>query len=124
MVSVSNVAYKSNLEPKRIHTEQTEEQTQTLVKRKRVTTGEKIIVAMAIVVVAVIAFQIIRVQASIYDVNQSVETTESKLSDQEKNNADLKVQANDLGRYERILQKAKEKGLKLDGDNVKVVDGK
>ncbi|MHC5251425.1 cell division protein FtsL [Listeria kieliensis] len=121
---MSNVAYKSNLEPKRIHTEQTEEQKQILVKRKRVTTGEKIIVAMAIVVVAVIAFQIIRVQASIYDVNQSVETTESKLSDQEKNNADLKVQANDLGRYERILQKAKEKGLKLDGDNVKVVDGK
>lgn len=124
MVYVSNVAYKSNLEPKRIHTEQTEEQKQILVKRKRVTTGEKIIVAIAIVVVAVIAFQIIRVQASIYDVNQSVETTESKLSDQEKNNADLKVQANDLGRYERILQKAKEKGLKLDGDNVKVVDGK
>lgn len=124
MVYVSNVAYKSNLEPKRIHTEHTEEQKQILVKRKRVTTGEKIIVAIAIVVVAVIAFQIIRVQASIYDVNQSVETTESKLSDQEKNNADLKVQANDLGRYERILQKAKEKGLKLDGDNVKVVDGK
>ncbi|EUJ19705.1 cell division protein FtsL [Listeria aquatica] len=121
---MSNVAYKSNLEPKRIHTEHTEEQKQILVKRKRVTTGEKIIVAIAIVVVAVIAFQIIRVQASIYDVNQSVETTESKLSDQEKNNADLKVQVNDLGRYERILQKAKEKGLKLDGDNVKVVDGK
>ncbi|EAE4820690.1 cell division protein FtsL, partial [Listeria monocytogenes] len=29
----------------------------------------------------------------------------------------------DLGRYERILKIAKEKGLKLDGDNVKVVDG-
>ncbi|EUJ32071.1 cell division protein FtsL [Listeria floridensis FSL S10-1187] len=80
--------------------------------------------AIAVVVLAVAAYQIISVQTSIYSINQNIETTQAKLSDQEKNNDDLKVQVNDLGRYERILQKAKEKGLKLDGDNVKVVDGK
>lgn len=38
---MSNVAYKSNLEPKRVHNEEIEEQKQLLVKRKKITTGEK-----------------------------------------------------------------------------------
>ncbi|EUJ60392.1 cell division protein FtsL [Listeria fleischmannii FSL S10-1203] len=80
--------------------------------------------SLLVFAIAIFAISIISVQTSIYSVNKSIEASEEKLLSQQKTNDDLKVQVNDLGRYERILKLAKEKGLSLNGDNVKVVDGK
>lgn len=121
--NMSNVAYKSNLEPKRVHRE-VEQPKKEILKRGRITLGEKLIALIAVFAIAIFAISIISVQTSIYSVNKSIEASEEKLLSQQKTNDDLKVQVNDLGRYERILKLAKEKGLSLNGDNVKVVDGK
>ncbi len=120
---MSNFAYKPIQEPKRIHKE-VEQPKKAILKRGKVTLFEKLIALMAIVAIAIFAFSIISVQTSIYSVNKDIEASEEKLAAQQKTNDDLKVQVNDLGRYERILKMAKEKGLSLNGDNVKVVDGK
>ena len=46
---------------------------------------------------------------------------QTSIEEQEKRNRDLYVQAKELSTYERILAKAKELGLTLNENNVKVV---
>ncbi|WP_163654368.1 cell division protein FtsL [Listeria sp. PSOL-1] len=118
---MSNVAYKSHLEREQIHTEKPKKQ---ILKRGQVTLGEKIIIVVAALVIAFLAFQIIGMQASMYNVNKDIQASEAKVTDQQKQNSELNTQVKDLSKYERILKKAKEKGLKLNENNVKVVGGK
>ncbi|WP_099222354.1 cell division protein FtsL [Listeria costaricensis] len=120
---MSNVAYKPNIEREHVHTRQPEPKKQIL-RRGKITLGEKMIIITAVVVIAFFAFKMVSVQASIYNVNKDIQTSEEKIVDQKKTNEDLKVQEKQLSSYDRVLDKAKKDGLKLDGDNVKVVDGK
>ncbi|MBC1918111.1 cell division protein FtsL [Listeria booriae] len=121
----NNVAYKTNVEPKRVHREAPQPQPKKeILKRGKITLGEKLIVSIFVVVIAVFAFKIIGVQAQIYSVNQGIQEQQTNVDKQVKANEDLSSEVADLSRYERVWQKAKELGLKLDPDNVKVVEGK
>ncbi|EUJ45151.1 cell division protein FtsL [Paenilisteria rocourtiae] len=121
----NNVAYKTNVEPKRVHRETPQPQPKKqILKRGKITLGEKLIASVFIIVIAVFAFKIIHVQAQVYSLNQGIQEKQAEVDKQVKANEDLSAEVADLSRYERVWQKAKELGLKLDPDNVKVVEGK
>jgi cell division protein FtsL len=91
-------------------------------RRAYITPGEKVLSLVFVVFICFMAVKIITVQASIYDVNKDIQTTQQSLKEQDKANKDLKMQISELSRYERIWEKAKGLGLKLNDKNVKVVE--
>lgn len=90
-------------------------------KRFWLTPGEK---GLGLIFGAVVCFgavQMISAQASIYEVNRDIQLMEINIGEQQKVNNDLKMQVSELSTYERIWEKARELGLKLNENNVKVV---
>lgn len=83
--------------------------------------GEKILSVAFCAALCFGAVQILSNQAAIYDTNKSIQVTASQIQDQKKVNNDLEMQVEELSTYERILAKAKELGLNLNENNVKVV---
>jgi cell division protein FtsL len=88
------------------------------------TPGEKVLGLLFGAVVCFGSVQIISAQASIYEVNKDILTMETTISEHQKVNTDLKTQVSELSTYEHILDKARELGLKLNENNVKVVRDK
>ena len=72
--------------------------------------------------IAFFAVKIISTQADIYTINREIVSVESKIEDQTKANKDLTDQVSELSTYDRIWEKAKELGLTLKDQNVKVVE--
>ena len=93
----------------------------TLPKR-RVTKGEKILWSMAAITLLILSIMIVGKQAHIYENTKAVSDLEQKISTAEKTNKDLQVQVQDLQQPERIINFAKENGLKLNTNNVKLVN--
>ncbi len=91
-------------------------------RRSIITPGEKILVGIFAMVFCFLAVHIVSTQAAIYDVNKEVQQVETSIEKQEKANSDLQLQVSELSTYERILEKAKELGLNLKEQNVKVVE--
>lgn len=91
------------------------------VKKVWLTPGEKILGLMFSAMVCFGAVQIISTQADIYQVNKEIQQTEVAIKEQQKINNDYKEQISELSTYERIWEKAKQLGLVLNEDNVKVV---
>lgn len=83
--------------------------------------GEKILGMTFCVALCFGAVQIVSNQASIYEVNKDIQETSALIQTQTRVNADLGMQVEELSTYERIWAKAKELGLKLNENNVKVV---
>lgn len=83
--------------------------------------GEKILGLTFCVALCFGAVQIVSNQASIYEINKDIQETSALIQTQERVNADLGMQVEELSTYERIWAKAKELGLKLNENNVKVV---
>lgn len=107
------------------------QQTQNVVMPKKakrksmgITPGEKLLGLAFAGMLCFGATQIISTQAKIYQVNKNIQEVQSSITDQQKVNGDLKVQVSELSTYERIWTKAKEMGLVLNENNVKVVQGK
>jgi len=122
---LSNLARKQQyLEPQRKPNTQTVPQTQPVHTRRSITLGEKMLGVLLIAFVAVMAIKVISTQAAIYKVNRSIQDVQSSIQNQKKVNNDLKTQVSDLSQYDRIKKKAEELGLKLNENNVKVVEGK
>jgi cell division protein FtsL len=93
-------------------------------KRKikiRLTLGEKLLFFSFILFALYSSITIVSNQFTLYEVNKEVQELEAKIQEQEKHNQDLRVQVQELSTYERILAKAKELGLTLNENNVKVV---
>ncbi|GMB08558.1 cell division protein FtsL [Thermolongibacillus altinsuensis] len=91
-------------------------------KRKiRLTLGEKLLFFSFILFALYSSITIVSNQFTIYEINKEVQQLEVKIQEQEKHNRDLQVQVQELSTYERILAKAKELGLTLNENNVKVV---
>ncbi|MEW9050371.1 MAG: cell division protein FtsL [Neobacillus sp.] len=99
---------------------------QSIVKTKKywLTPGEKIIGLVFTGMVCFGAVQLISNQAEIYQVNKEIQTLQSQVVEQQKVNSDLEVQVSELSTYERIWEKAKQMGLVLNENNVKVVQEK
>jgi cell division protein FtsL len=89
--------------------------------RFSISPGEKI---LGIVFCAALCFgatYIISNQAAIYEINKDIQETSADIQSQKKVNTDLSMQVEELSTYERIWAKAKELGLNLNENNVKVV---
>jgi cell division protein FtsL len=93
-------------------------------KRSWLTPGEKVIGLLFGTLICFGAVQMISAQASIYEVNKEIASMEKTIGEQEKVNNDLKMQVSELSTYERIWEKARDLGLKLNENNVKVVRDK
>lgn len=87
----------------------------------QVTPGEKLIWIIFAALLCFGAVQVISAQSEIYKVNKDIQEVKSSITDMEKVNGDLKVQVKELSNYDRIMLKAKELGLMLNENNVKVV---
>lgn len=83
--------------------------------------GEKIIGITFCAALCFGAVHIISNQVAIYEINKDIQVTTAQIQSQERVNADLKMQVEELSTYERIWEKAKALGLKLNENNVKVV---
>lgn len=94
-------------------------------KRKKsiITAQEKILYIAFVVIVSVLAVTILHKQSSIQQTSMEIQKIETQITEIEKENVDLKVQVSELSTYERIWEKAKELGLTLNENNVKVVPG-
>jgi cell division protein FtsL len=93
-------------------------------KRIWITPGEKGLGLIFGAMVCFGAFHMISAQASIYEVNKDIVSMEKTIGEQKKVNNDLKMQVSELSTYERIWEKARDLGLKLNENNVKVVRDK
>jgi cell division protein FtsL len=110
--------------------QQKEQQMQEIHKQKKsvkkswLTPGEKFLSLAFAGMVCLGAVQMISNQAKIYKVNKDIQGVEDSIKNQQKVNGDLKVQVSELSNYKRISDKAKQMGLELNENNVKVVQGK
>jgi cell division protein FtsL len=103
---------------------QVETRLQPVKRRAQITLGEKIIASIFVLFVVFMGVRIVSTEAAIYNVNKSIENTKTTIQSKNKVTDDLKMQVSELSRYDRIYEKAKELGLKLDENNVKVVENK
>lgn len=90
-------------------------------RRLRLTLAEKLLIVSFLLFVFYAAVHTVSTQAQIYELNKDVQKLESAIDEQKKENNDLYVEVQRLSSYERILQKAKELGLSLNENHVKVV---
>lgn len=100
------------------------EQSHVKTKKHWLTPGEKIIGVVFTGLFCFGAVHLISNQAEIYQVNSDIQEVQASIKEQEKVNSDLKIQVSELSTYERIWEKAKEMGLVLNENNVKVVHEK
>ncbi|SDM04091.1 cell division protein FtsL [Bacillus sp. OK048] len=101
-------------------------QERSIVKTRKhwLTPGEKVIGLVFTGLVCFGAVHLISNQAGIYQVNKDIQEVQTSISELKKENNDLHVQVSELSKYERILEKAKQMGLVLNENNVKVVHEK
>jgi cell division protein FtsL len=106
--------------------QQKQEQSRDTVRKKSFgfSPGEKILGLTFCAAICFGSVQIISNQAAIYEINAEIQETSRIIQNQKKVNADLAMQVEELSTYERIWAKAKELGLKLNENNVKVVQDK
>ena len=120
---MSNLARK--IQQQQQQEKETIQNTSTVtIKKYWLSPGEKVIGLLFAGMVCFGAVHIIANQSQIYQVNKGVQETTTSIEEQKKVINDLKVQVSDLSQYSRIEAKAKEMGLKLNQNNVKVVPNK
>ncbi|MBD8003930.1 cell division protein FtsL [Bacillus norwichensis] len=104
---------------------QQKEVQKTAVRRHvKISPGEKLLYLLLAAFIIFMAVKIITVQAAVYDTNIEVQDVERNIQKHEKVNDDLAMQVDELSRYERVWKKAKELGLNLNENNVKVVENR
>ncbi|MDZ5470694.1 cell division protein FtsL [Bacillus sp. 31A1R] len=119
---MSNLARKLQQEQEQV--QQTQYQTVQAPKKSnkfKLSPGEKVLGLTFCAIVCYGAVTIIGNQSDIYQVNKDIQSTKVAIQEQTRANNDLEMQVSELKTYERIWAKAKELGLKLSEDNVKVV---
>jgi len=92
--------------------------------RKRVSSGEKLIFVLFSTIIVLFSSMILHTQSQINDVNREVQVLDRSILEIKKENTDLAIEVKEKSTYERVWEKAKELGLDLDKNNVKVVSGR
>ncbi|QFT88772.1 Cell division protein FtsL [Bacillus sp. THAF10] len=90
-------------------------------KQAKITLGEKVLGCMFVGMVAFTSLTIVNNHVEIYHVNREIQTMEGSIESQLKTNRELELRVAEESSYEVILEKAKELGLTLNGNNVKNV---
>lgn len=83
--------------------------------------GEKVLGLVFAGVLCLGGVNMVSNQAAIYELNKEIQDTKVTIQEQKKVNGDLEMQVSELSTYERIWEKAKALGLKLNENNVKAV---
>ena len=104
--------------------QQKEVQITKVQRHVKIRPGEKVLYLLLAAFIIFMAVKIVTVQAAVYEVNKDVQEMERTIQKHEKVNDDLAMQVDELSRYERVWKKAKELGLNLNENNVKVVENK
>lgn len=92
-------------------------------RQKRFTLFEKCLFLLFIVVAAYFAVSILHTQGELQTMSMEIQKIETEIQEVSNQNVDLKVRVSELSTYDRIWEKAKELGLTLNENNVKVVPG-
>jgi cell division protein FtsL len=106
-----------------IYNPQPEFKPQIKPNTKKITKGEKVLLVLFLAVVALFCVMILQTQASIHTSTQDTQTIKLQIDETKKQNTDLSIQVSELSTYERVWEKAKGLGFKLNEQNVKVVQG-
>ena len=90
-------------------------------KKALITKGEKVLYLSFLAVFVMCALLVLQNQATIQATTHEIQTIENDISEIQRQNTDLTVLVSELSTYERIWAKAKELGLTMKDENVKVV---
>lgn len=90
----------------------------------RFSKGEKFLFSLFVASLVYFSVNIIGNYADIYVVNKDIELLKSDIREQQKVTQDLQAQVDELSEYNRLLQAAREQGLKINEQNVKVLTNK
>ncbi|WP_342512691.1 cell division protein FtsL [Sporosarcina sp. FSL K6-1522] len=99
-------------------------QTQIRPSRKVFSVGEKFLFVLFSTILVIFSTMILHTQAQINETNRDVQLISKEIDETAKQNTELSIQVSEKSRYERIWEKAKELGLNLNENNVKVVPGR
>lgn len=92
--------------------------------RKIFSAGEKFLFVLFAAILVLFASMILQTESQLNGVNRDVQVLENKIQDTTKQNTELSIQVKEKSTYDRIWEKAKERGLNLNENNVKVVPGR
>ncbi|GGI14434.1 cell division protein FtsL [Gottfriedia solisilvae] len=119
----------SNLARKLQQKQVTDSQLRPSIKKKartkklsKVTPIEKFLYVSFIFACFFIGTKIVKTQAAIFDTNIKIQQVKNEVAKEKQHNSELKMKIDELSTYDRIWQKAKELGLKIDSNNVKFTD--
>ncbi|WP_075981024.1 cell division protein FtsL [Bacillus massilinigeriensis] len=119
---MSNLARKLQQEQEhRRKIERKESSKKARISKSWLSPGEKILLLIFGAALCFGGIHLVSNQAIIYNMNKDIQKTEVSIQNQQKVNNDLKMQVSELSTYDRIIAKAKNLGLKLNENNVKVV---
>lgn len=99
-------------------------QPQIRPSRKKVSAGEKFLFVLFATILVLFSTMILHTQAQINDVNREVQLLGKDIEATMKENKELAIEVKEKSTYERIWEKAKELGLNMNENNVKVVPGR
>ncbi|KOO49374.1 cell division protein FtsL [Viridibacillus sp. FSL E2-0187] len=85
--------------------------------------GERVLLVAMVTIIALLSVMNLNTQSAINTTSVEIQNIENKIDETKKQNAELSIEVSELSTYERIWNKAKELGLKLNEKNVKVVSG-
>ncbi|WP_203362221.1 cell division protein FtsL [Bacillus sp. REN10] len=118
---MNNLARKQSVRPNKQATVERHEQAK---KRFWFTPGEKMLFLLFTLIICFMGAKVISTQTAVYEVNKEIQDIEKEIRKQQSVNHDLEVQVSEESTYERIWKRAKELGLNLSEQNVKVVQPK
>lgn len=112
----------------RVHDTDTEElphkQHNDKQKRKWFSPGEKFLLVAFTAILVLFASMILHTESQLNGVNREVQVLGSDITELKKQNTELSIQVKEKSTYEVVWEKAKELGLNLNENNVKVVPGR
>ena len=99
-------------------------QPQIRPSRKVFSVGEKFLFVLFSTILVLFSTMILHTQAQINETNREVQFIGEDISETAKKNMELSIQVKEKSRYEVVWERAKELGLNLNENNVKVVPGR
>ncbi|MBK3494494.1 cell division protein FtsL [Viridibacillus sp. YIM B01967] len=103
--------------------ERTVQQPKISPSKRILSKGEKFLLVAMVTAIALMAVMNLNTQSALNTTSIEIQKIEKKIDETKKQNAELSIEVSELSTYERIWNKAKDLGLKLNEKNVKVVTG-
>lgn len=106
------------------HEELPQQQHKVKKKRKLFSPGEKFLLVAFTTILVLFASMMLHTESQINGVNREVQVLGSEITETKKQNTELSFQVKEMSTYEVVWEKARELGLNLNENNVKVVPGR